>query len=53
MIPFLFTSEFNFDVNKLLNFEVISNLLFLGVIASSICFVVWNYTVDKLGVVKN
>lgn len=52
MIPFLFTSEFNFDVNKLLNFEVISNLLFLGVVASSICFVVWNYTVDKLGVVK-
>lgn len=52
MIPFLFTSDFNFDVNKLLNFEVISNLLFLGVVASSICFVVWNYTVDKLGVVK-
>ena len=52
MIPFLFTSEFNFDVNKLLKFEVISNLLFLGVVASSICFVVWNYTVDKLGVVK-
>ena len=52
MIPFLFTSEFNFNVNKLLNFEVIFNLLFLGVIASSICFVVWNYTVDKLGVVK-
>lgn len=52
MIPFLFTSEFNFDVNKLLNFQVISNLLFLGVVASSICFVVWNYTVDKLGVVK-
>ena len=52
MMPFLFTSEFNFDVNKLLNFEVISNLLFLGAIASSICFVVWNYTVDKLGVVK-
>jgi drug/metabolite transporter (DMT)-like permease len=31
---------------------VVSNLLFLGVVASSICFVVWNYTVDKLGVVK-
>ena len=52
IIPFLFTSEFNFDVNKLLKFEVIANLLFLGVIASSICFVVWNFTVDKLGVVK-
>lgn len=52
MIPFLFTSEFNFDVSKLLNFNVISNLLFLGVVASSICYVMWNFTVDKLGVVK-
>ena len=52
MIPFLFTSEFNFDVSKLLTFKVISNLLFLGVVASSICYVMWNFTVDKLGVVK-
>ena len=52
MIPFLFTSEFNFDIPKLLNFKVMSNLLFLGVVASSICYVAWNFTVDKLGVVK-
>lgn len=52
MIPFLFTSEFNFDVSKLLTFEAMSNLLFLGIVASSICYVVWNFTVDKLGVVK-
>lgn len=52
MIPFLFTSEFNFDVSKLSDFKVMSNLLFLGVVASSICYVTWNFTVDKLGVVK-
>ncbi|AWK51885.1 EamA family transporter [Clostridium beijerinckii] len=52
MIPFLFTSEFNFDISKLLTFSVISNLLFLGIVASSLCYVVWNFTVDKLGVVK-
>lgn len=52
MIPFLFTSEFNFDISKLLNFEVMSNILFLGIVASSICYVMWNFTVDKLGVVK-
>jgi len=52
MIPFLFTSEFNFDIPKLLNFKVISNLLFLGVVASSLCYVMWNFTVNKLGVVK-
>jgi len=52
MIPFLFTSEFNFDISKLLTFNVMSNLLFLGIVASSLCYVVWNFTVDKLGVVK-
>jgi len=52
MIPFLFTSEFNFDISKLSNGNIISNLLFLGVVASSLCYVVWNFTVDKLGVVK-
>ena len=52
MIPFLFTSEFNFDIPKLLTVEIMSNLLFLGIIASSLCYVVWNFTVDKLGVVK-
>lgn len=52
MIPFLFTSEFNFDMNKLLTFNSLSNLLFLGIVASSLCYVVWNFTVDKLGVIK-
>jgi drug/metabolite transporter (DMT)-like permease len=52
MIPFLFTSEFNFNVNKILTFKSLSNLLFLGIVASSLCYVVWNFTVDKLGVIK-
>ena len=52
MIPFLSTSQFNFEINKLTNFTVISNLLFLGIIASSTCYVVWNFTIDKLGVIK-
>lgn len=52
MIPFLFTSEFNFDVNKILTFKSLSNLLFLGIVASSLCYVVWNFAVDKLGVIK-
>lgn len=52
MLPFLFTSEFNFDVSKLLTLSSLSNLLFLGIIASSLCYVMWNFTVDKLGVIK-
>lgn len=52
MFPFLFSSEFNFNLNKLLDIKVLSNLLFLGVVASSLCYVAWNFTVDKLGVIK-
>lgn len=52
MIPFLGTSEFNFSINKLLNINIILNLLFLGIVASSLCYVIWNFTVNKLGVIK-
>ncbi|MDR3594112.1 DMT family transporter [Clostridium sp.] len=52
MLPLLCTSEFNFNINNLLTFNVILNLLFLGAIASSLCYVIWNFTVDKLGVIK-
>lgn len=52
MIPFLFTSEFNFSPSRLMNFNVMLNLLFLGIIASSTCYVVWNFTVENLGVIK-
>ena len=52
MVPFLFSSEFNLNIHKLLDFKIMCNLLFLGIIASSICYVIWNFTVDKLGVVK-
>lgn len=48
----MFTSQFNFNINTIVQFDVIINLLFLGVIASSVCYVLWNYTVEKLGVVK-
>lgn len=41
----------------MVNFSKISgmsllNLLFLGVVASAICFVTWNYSVSKLGAVQ-
>lgn len=33
----------------LLNVQVVGNLLFLGVVASCICFLVWTWVMDKLG----
>lgn len=37
------------SVQTLLSSDVIWNLLFLGVVASMLCFVVWNWVIDKLG----
>lgn len=59
MIPYymLRTSEMpvsmggEFDLSILLRPQVIVNLLFLGVVASCICFLVWTWIMDKLGAV--
>lgn len=31
--------------------EVMTNLLFLGVVASMLCFMMWNWVITKLGTV--
>lgn len=35
----------------LCDFTVISNFIFLGIIASFLCFLSWNYVVNKIGVI--
>lgn len=52
MIPFLFVFNFNLDFKKFINTEYILNFLYLGIGASALCFVTWNYAVKKLGAVK-
>ncbi|NFG26880.1 DMT family transporter [Clostridium botulinum] len=53
ILPFiLFSSNNNITRLSLSQPKVIFNLLFLGVIASGVCYVVWNYTVDNLGIIK-
>jgi drug/metabolite transporter (DMT)-like permease len=38
-----------FDLGVLLHTDVLSHLLFLGVIASCVCFLVWTWVMDRLG----
>jgi drug/metabolite transporter (DMT)-like permease len=40
-----------FDLSVLLRPQVLANLLFLGVVASCICFLVWTWVMDKLGAI--
>lgn len=52
MLPALFLFEFHFDMERLADLSNLSNLLFLGVGASALCFVTWNRAVSLLGAVK-
>ena len=52
MLPFLFVFDFKLDVQRFLKPEYALNLIYLGLGASALCFVTWNYAVKVLGAVK-
>ena len=41
-----------FEVSRLLDLSVLCHLLFLGVLASLVCFAVWNVVLKRLGTVR-
>lgn len=52
MLPSLFMFDFSLNVQKFAKPEHILNLIYLGLGASALCFVTWNYAVKMLGAVK-
>lgn len=52
MIPTLFFFDFQPDLMRLTDPAALFNLLFLGLGASALCFVTWNFAVKTLGAVK-
>lgn len=52
MLPLVFIFNLSFDINKISETKNILNLLYLGLGASALCFVTWNYAVKKLGAIK-
>lgn len=52
MIPMLLIFRADFNISIMLMPDVLLNLLFLGVVASALCFVMWNTAVSLIGVVK-
>ncbi|MCM1393212.1 MAG: DMT family transporter, partial [Ruminococcus sp.] len=52
IIPFLFVFEFNFDIKRFTRPQYALNLIFLGICASALCFVTWNFAVKTLGAIK-
>ena len=52
LVPLLFTPLFRWNPYVFMRFDVISNLVFLGVFASAACFLLWNKVIWSLGAVK-
>lgn len=49
---FIFVEPLNTDITTLSTPKVWGNLLWLGVVASLACFLIWNWVLRRLGVVK-
>ena len=52
MIPTLFLFDFQLDMPRFTDMKNLLNILYLGIGASALCFVTWNYAVKILGAVK-
>ncbi len=52
MIPTLFLFDFQLDLPRFMDTKNLLNILYLGIGASALCFVTWNYAVKVLGAVR-
>lgn len=52
MIPALFVFPFHLELQRFENTAYLLHILFLGLGASALCFVTWNFAVKVLGAVK-
>lgn len=52
MIPTLFFFDFQPGLSRFTNLTYLFNILYLGLGASALCFVTWNFSVKELGAVK-
>ena len=52
MLPCLFFFDMNWDLTRFAHPVYLGNILYLGLGASALCFVTWNFAVRVLGAVK-
>lgn len=52
MIPALFFFDFQMELSRFVNISYLFNILYLGLGASALCFITWNFAVKELGAVK-
>jgi drug/metabolite transporter (DMT)-like permease len=52
MIPCGWLMDFRWGLERFQNWENVGNYLFLGLLASAVCFITWNWSVGVLGAVR-
>lgn len=52
MIPTLFFFDFQLDLSRFTNMTYLFHICYLGLGASALCFVTWNFAIKELGAVK-
>lgn len=52
MLPALLFLDFRLELSRFTNLTYLLNVLYLGIGASALCFVTWNFAVKVLGAVK-
>lgn len=52
ILPMFLIRPWQFELSRLFQPEVLFNLLFLSILASLVCYVVWNIILKKLGTIR-
>lgn len=54
ILPYIiYVEEFNYSISLWKSATVVGNILFLGLLASTICYLLWNWVMRELGAVKS
>ena len=52
VIPTFLHTPFTYPVSQIFTFSVLFNLLYLALLSSFLCFVVWNFVIRQIGAMK-
>lgn len=52
LIPFIFFLKAKFNIRSVIEIKNLLNLMYLGIFASTLCFLFWNFAVREIGPIK-
>ena len=52
LTPYFALQPLNTNFDLIISWQVLPHLLYLGLVAQTICFILWNVTVDRIGAMR-